>query len=40
MSIVCDSLEVFLDTVRGLVERGLTFDAQTDTLTIKLTGCY
>lgn len=38
MKIVCENLDQFLDIVSGLVERGITFDARVESLTIILTG--
>lgn len=40
MIINCHGLDQFLDTIAGLVERGLTFDAFSDTFTIRLTGGF
>jgi hypothetical protein len=40
MMIYCDSFETFCNTIQSLVALGLTFEAHTDDLTIKLTGCY
>lgn len=40
MYITCHTLEAFIETVAGLVAKGLTFKACTDTLTIKLTGGF
>ena len=38
--IECDTLEQFLDTIEGLIKRGLTFQSKTNNLTIELTGGY
>jgi len=40
MTIQCRDLSVFLDVCAGLVERGLTFEADADRMTIKLTGGF
>jgi len=40
MTIVCTEFEDFLNTINGLVVRGLTFTAYTDKLRIVLTGGY
>ena len=40
MSIDCSSLPEFLDIVAGLVERGLTFQANAHDLTSNLTGGF
>jgi len=40
MTIKCHDEQSFLDTIRGLVERGLTFDANTANHEITLTGGY
>lgn len=40
MTIHCADIHEFLDTIRGLVERGLTFKAKAHSLTIELTGGY
>lgn len=37
-TIRCDSLADFLDVIKGLVERGLTFTSDATKLTINLTG--
>lgn len=39
-TIRCQDLEQFLEVVRGLVMRGLTFEADADRLSIVLTGGY
>jgi len=36
----CATLEKFLDVVAGLTQRGLTFEAYADTLTVTLTGGF
>ena len=38
--IYCKSFEQFMDALRGLVERGLTFEADADKLIIELTGGF
>lgn len=38
--IKCSSLEMLMDCVETLVKKGLTFNADADTLTIALTGGY
>jgi hypothetical protein len=40
MTIQCDTLENFLDTIEGLVKRGLTFQSSTASYTIVLLGGY
>lgn len=40
MKIDCDNLENFLNVIKGLVERGLTFESFVNNFTIKLTGGY
>lgn len=40
MTIHCDSLMDFMYVIQGLVERGLTFKAYTNNLTIECTGGY
>ena len=40
MTITCDTEDTFLDTLAGLVRRGLMFQADAGALTIKLTGGY
>lgn len=40
MTVECSNLDNFLDTVAGLVKRGLTFNADAEALTITLTGGY
>ena len=40
MKIECSTLNEFLDTIEGLVKRGLTFHSKTSNLTIELTGGY
>lgn len=40
MIIKCHDLPAFLDTIEGLVHRGLTFDANASNLTITLLGGY
>jgi len=40
MTISCNDLKDFLDTIAGLVERGLTFSANGSTLEIRLTGGF
>ena len=40
MTIECSSLDNFMDIVAGLVKRGLTFNADSEALTITLTGGY
>lgn len=40
MTITCATDEQFYDAILGLVQRGLTFEANADRLTIKLTGGY
>jgi len=40
MSIACDDLAQFLDTVAGLVARGLTFRADAGAFLIHLTGGF
>lgn len=40
MTIFCPDIAAFLDTLQGLVQRGLTFKAYHSTLTIELTGGY
>lgn len=40
MTISCSCLERFLDTVQGLVTRGLTFKADADKMEIYLTGGF
>jgi hypothetical protein len=39
-TISCTDLRQFLNTIAGLVERGLRFEADADTLKITLTGGY
>lgn len=39
-SIECKTLEEFLDCVQGLTMRGLTFNANSSTLIIELTGGF
>ena len=38
--ITCRTMEQFLAVIGGLVERGLTFKADADCLTVTLTGGY
>jgi hypothetical protein len=40
MIIKCSHLEQFLDVILGLTTRGLTFEADADTFTIKTTGGF
>lgn len=40
MIIRCDDLDMMLDTIAGLVARGLSFEADASIFTIKLTGGY
>lgn len=40
MTIYCDNETEFLSAIHGLVMRGLTFEANAHTFTIKLTGGY
>lgn len=40
MTISCTDLKDFLDTIAGLVERGLGFHANGSTLEIRLTGAF
>jgi hypothetical protein len=40
MTIECTDFEEFLNTIKGLVIRGLTFSANTNTMKITLTGGY
>ncbi len=40
MTINCRDEEQFMDTIHGLVVRGLTFKADRDSYTITLTGGY
>ena len=40
MTIQCGSFESFMDAIAQLVERGLTFKAETTNLTITLTGGF
>ena len=40
MIIECNTLTEFLDSIAGLVERGLTFHSNTKNLTINLTGGF
>jgi hypothetical protein len=40
MYITCKDLTQFLNVIAGLVERGFTFDANADALTITLTGGF
>jgi len=40
MIIYCATMVEFLDTIQGLVERGLMFEAYADSLHIKLTGGF
>lgn len=40
MTIECATITQFLDTVAGLVARGLGFKADVGSLTINLTGAY
>lgn len=38
--IECDTMAQFMEVIAKLVERGLTFEADADTLTINLTGGF
>lgn len=40
MTITCATDKQFYDSILELVQRGLTFEANADRLTIKLTGGY
>jgi len=40
MRIYCITMEEFLDTIQGLVVRGLTFQANTGNFLIELEGGY
>ena len=40
MKIICTDPKQFFDTIAELVKRGLTFEADRDTLVIKLSGGY
>lgn len=40
MTIICSDLDDFLDTIAGLVRRGLTFKGRQRDLTIELLGGY
>jgi hypothetical protein len=40
MTITCETQRIFLDTIAGLVERGLGFEADAFNYTIKLTGAH
>jgi hypothetical protein len=40
MTIKCDTMTDFVEVIRGLVEKGLTFEAHTLGLTITLTGGF
>ncbi len=40
MSIECKSTEEFYDAISAMVQRGLTFNANSETLIIELTGGY
>jgi len=40
MKIECDNLEQFLNTIEGLVKRGLMFNSCAHNLSITLTGGY
>jgi hypothetical protein len=40
MTISCTCLERFLDTIDGLVSRGLTFKADADKMEVYLTGGF
>ena len=40
MTIICSTQVEFIDTIAGLVVKGLTFDADAQTLKIVLTGGY
>lgn len=40
MTIECQTSTEFFDTIKGMVERGLTFKACASTLSITLTGGY
>jgi hypothetical protein len=40
MQIQCETLTQFLDVIAGLVHRGLTFKANSDTYKIELLGGY
>jgi hypothetical protein len=40
MIINCHGLTLFLDTIAGLVERGITFEAYSDSFMIRLTGGF
>ena len=40
MKIQCESVSRFLEVIAGLVQKGLTFEADAETLVIRLTGGY